>query len=1738
MQINKINQDVKGAADAEPLKLPPPIGNAYVKAFISILHSNLPIEEEYICIDNGAQRTIASDTFAKRIFGQNYKDYMMVDPKLPKLKGVTGHSLEVEGILPMQFTFGTYTISHPVMVYKAKEDICLLGNDVIIDKINYEKGRFLSFGQGHEKVPIQYNLPTLTGIVKSTQVIPPRTTKICTITASEMQGNPLLYGREVVISKKEGTTMGQGLVMEHSMSNVDQNGTAKVMIINNSDELVNVHRGTAIADIEFVSPTNELASGMQVTTDEQEYEEIVRMIHEAEERKEVMDGIGEMFPQPHGVEAPTSDDREWIDKVKHDHLTIEEWNQLKTLLLKRADAFAKSDDEMGLCNYFKASLPVKDNTGFLYLKPRPLPHGQQAEADKVVTNLLKLGIIRQSKSPHATNIVCVKRKATNGVIKTRVCVDLRLQNCHAIPNRFPNMQLDEAMTKIGHATYRTSLDFKNGFHQIALDEESIPYTAFHCNGVLYEYVRVPFGHVSAMGIWCNVMALLCKGYKPSTWYADDAMVCTVKKIKEKLSQAFSNHLDDLDGMFERIINAGLKLNPEKCEFAHHCSKPMDWLGFTMEKALLKPQESKVEAIKNFERPATKKQAESFVSLASFYRRFIKSFARIAKPIYAAIHAEPFEWTQEAEKAFQTLKESLCSSPVLMLPKLNKPFQIWTDASGHAIGAVLTQLDEQSGKMHPIAYASRKFNAAELKLSSPCKELLAIIYALTTWNMYICSMPCTVYSDCRAWVFMKMKEGISSRVSRLALLVLEYDLDVKYVQGSKNLAADGLSRQYDAQNVRLESPSSLTDPKLELLRAPPIDESIKLTEYLHLCENYIAEFEQNVSSIKMTKLRNEINYVEEILSVSPVLHADLQDAGQDDQPFTYSALMGLENKEDVSLIERVALITLKEHLFSIEGFQAMQQADKKLRRIFKRVERGDGEENGYFLNKGILMKETTHEDGRKLFLLCIPSDMKQQILSHYHGSLIRGHLGPRRLHLHLKNRFHWDNMKKDVQEFYNNCINCQYNAKHPVSFNKGTVITPKYPNHIVHIDLMVGLPRSTDGYFAMLLCYDGFSRFSYGIPLRSEKSDYIIKLFYQFYVAAFGIPWALHGDNAKNISNETINYLSKILGIKKAVTPIYNPKSNPCETLCGVLGDLLRKHLNKNDQKYWSLLVPMLLQSINNTTHTQTGYTPASLMLGRFIENDMIPLVAVEDAPQNSAEYVVSLRRFQEYSFRLTRYKHQQLAEKHKREMNKTSKPHKFVEGDFVMIKELQPAGKGELKLRNKYRGPFRIIKAYESSLVVIPWLDSPEKLQMQHNRGKMRTTVQHEIVPVSICKPYKREVTKPIDFDERFMQKLLDTLGNQVDIDLSSVISQPDIDDRTELQDEEMLAPPGAEDRQEMATPSNSSSSSSSSSSSNGDSSDGDELIDEDEDDWTNEDRDDSTDEDGDQVIAEEEDEILEREEHSSQSEEQQGAGYQTPPNEPPDGAAQEEEAIGEPYRGLEDWLANLEKQAAIDAEEHAQQQEAALPLPVMHPTAATGAIAKDTTRKGRKTKQPQTEAVETPSSKRGERDDDKSARRGLQYSPQQGGAHAAALPSTPAWHQAALQDDNLTEEEREMLRSMTGSLARSPVIQPSHTSGPFDQPAERRSPRIAGRPKPDYTTGVSTRSHATSKKLKVSVPTEIPSIVDKYKGSKSKSTTTGKLNVEIPKAPSIITDLTKTSKGKKSSIFGFGGSQLPRTPP
>jgi len=140
-------------------------------------------------------------------------------------------------------------------------------------------------------------------------------------------------------------------------------------------------------------------------------------------------------------------------------------------------------------------LPLKPGTGYLYQKPRTLNDKHRALAEEHVNELLQQGIIRPSRSPHATNVVIVSKKSGPGEPpKSRMCVDLREVNQHSVPNRFPNLSLEDSLKKIQGAKFRSSFDFNQAFHQLVLDEDSIPVTAFYVGNILYEFVRLPFGH--------------------------------------------------------------------------------------------------------------------------------------------------------------------------------------------------------------------------------------------------------------------------------------------------------------------------------------------------------------------------------------------------------------------------------------------------------------------------------------------------------------------------------------------------------------------------------------------------------------------------------------------------------------------------------------------------------------------------------------------------------------------------------------------------------------------------------------------------------------------------------------------------------------------------------------------------------------------------------------------------------------------------------------------------------------------------------------------------------------------------------------------------------------------------------------------------------------------------------------------------------------------------------------------
>jgi hypothetical protein len=282
--------------------------------------------------------------------------------------------------------------------------------------------------------------------------------------------------------------------------------------------------------------------------------------------------------------------------------------------------------------------------------------------------------------------------------------------------------------------------------------------------------------------------------------------------------------------------------------------------------------------------------------------------------------------------------------------------------------------------------------------------------------------------------------------------------------------------------------------------------------------------------------------------------------------------------------------------------------------------------------------------------------------HLQFTVLGGHQSRVKIENDLKRKFYWPHMKTTIKEHCQDCVPCAYNKRYPVGFPQGKLIVPLYPNHIVYMDVTGGLPLSYDGCRSLLLIFDGFSKFAFGIPLKSEKAAYVAKQFTQQYVQAFGVPWGLHSDNAPNMSGAILSILTRMIGCKKTETPSWCPRADPAETLVASVGELLCTHLGKSDQRMWTVILPFLINGLNATVSSSTFFTPAEIFLGRSIENTPILLLPGDHPEVTSDEWMMAVRRGQEYKYEIIRKRARIAKNKRKEEMNVTRPTHKFTEG--------------------------------------------------------------------------------------------------------------------------------------------------------------------------------------------------------------------------------------------------------------------------------------------------------------------------------------------------------------------------------------------------------------------------------------------------------------------------------------------
>ena len=253
----------------------------------------------------------------------------------------------------------------------------------------------------------------------------------------------------------------------------------------------------------------------------------------------------------------------------------------------------------------------------------------------------------------------------------------------------------DIFSKLNGSKYLTTLDLRLGYHHIPSDKSSILKTAFNSPFGNYEYVKVPFGLVQVPAYFQELMNGILKDFNFAIAYLDNIIIL-IKTPEE--------HLSYIRMVFKKLCSAKLSMKLVKC---HFFSKEIQYLGHILSTKGIQLLPSKTQAIQQMQPPTTPKQVLAFLCLVCYYRKFIKGFPKIAKPLTLLTRQQvKFEWIPSHHKAFHILKEAITQAPILCYPDPNRKYTVYTDASDDACGVHLLQ--EHNGMDFPIAFLSHMF----------------------------------------------------------------------------------------------------------------------------------------------------------------------------------------------------------------------------------------------------------------------------------------------------------------------------------------------------------------------------------------------------------------------------------------------------------------------------------------------------------------------------------------------------------------------------------------------------------------------------------------------------------------------------------------------------------------------------------------------------------------------------------------------------------------------------------------------------------------------------------------------------------------------------------------------------------------------------------------------------------------------------------------------------------------------
>lgn len=829
--------------------------------------------------------------------------------------------------------------------------------------------------------------------------------------------------------------------------------------------------------------------------------------------------------------------------IRTDHLTEEQKNNLHEIISRHRLLFSEPNESLTYTSAVVAEIHTKSNEP-VYSRYYPYPMHLKDEVEKQIRELLQQGIIRPSKSPYNSPIWIVPKKSdASGQKKFRMVIDYRKLNEQMIPDRYPIPEINDVLPQLGQNKLFSVLDLKSGFHQIPLREVDRQKTAFSVNNGKYEFTRLPFGLKNAPSIFQRTLDDILRKHigKICFVYMDDIIIFA-KTEKE--------HYENIDTIFETLERANIKVQLDKCEFLR---EEVEFLGFIISNKGIKTNPKKVEAILNFPIPKTLKDLRSFLGISNYYRRFIRDYAKIAKPLTMLLRGEagrsskhnskkiPVELDQEATDAFNKIKTILASEDVmLMYPNFNKEFCLTTDASNYALGAVLSQ------ENRPIVFLSRTLSRAEEHYATNEKEMLAIVWALKSLRNYLYGSPkLKIYTDHLPLTYALSSKNSNFKLKRWKAFLEDFNYELQYKPGSTNVVADALSRpsqensEINTLTSTQHSDESSSHDLIQFTDAP-----LNVFKNQIIISNREAQPSYNFEIVFPTYHRHTIN--------------------------------------EPNITEEFLTQLLKKYL-NPSVTNCIKTSDDILGRLQE------------------IYKDNFTQYKTK-YCRTMVTDLKQEeeqeteIINEHN----RAHRNSRENKIQLLTKFYFPHMHSKIKKLTSLCKVCKENKydRHPNKIALQETPIPTFPGQILHIDIYFTEKK------AILTAVDKFSKFAQARILKSRAVEDVKEPLREL-LLSFGMPDTIVMDNEKSFNSTAIIFmLENQYNIKVFKIPPYSSSVNgQVERFHSTLSEIMRCLKAENTYGTFAELLHKAVYEYNHSIHSTIKKKPIeAFFIGRVSTN--------------------------------------------------------------------------------------------------------------------------------------------------------------------------------------------------------------------------------------------------------------------------------------------------------------------------------------------------------------------------------------------------------------------------------------------------------------------------------------------------------------------------------------------------------